>query len=218
MSISGNIPLILPQTSSSIQIPTASLDNTINTTALPHMLFNTIIPPPSAGIISQHPITNPEPIQILPTNCAITESQNPNLTETSNEMPPPVQLYDINNPPIPISHLMGGNPYPSLNRVPSNIVQSFSPVFIQPQHNSVEGGDIYNDYVNNPYNLTLQDQVTPASPTKEQNLSPEKLNNATPLMATDSSSSNNVFQSTNYFNTESSGAIPPGSEMLFGGS
>lgn len=117
----------------------------------------------------------------------------------------PTTDEDILNPPIPISHLTSANAYPSLNRVPTNnIAQSFSPVYVQPQNQTLSG-DIYDDYVNNPYNLTLQ-QSDAAGPELQTNASvnssPQKLV-ANP----------NIFQSSNYFGSDTTG-----SEALFGGS
>lgn len=116
----------------------------------------------------------------------------------------PTNVDDMLNRPIPISHLTSGNSYPSLNRVPTNIAQSFAPVYVQPQTQTISG-DIYNDYVNNPYNLTLQpdDGVLSNSPIAEsENSSPQKL-----------AANPNIFQSSNYFGSDTTG-----SEALFGGS
>lgn len=154
-----------------------------------------------------------------PVLCSPTQPQTPILTPSSTDISLPVPtstvhpipMFDVTNPPIPISHLISGNQYPSLNRVPINIAQSFSPIFVQPQNNIVDGGDIYNDYVKNPYNMTLHDSQTTSMP----------IENSTPV-ALQPQQQENVFQSVNYFgsgnnsNTDT-GNIPPGSEVLFGG-
>lgn len=201
-SIAGNLPLLLPQTqNSAVAVPGVydvaknnTATDTTNMIASPALILNPQIP----AIPSTQNTENSE--------ISIQQHSVPHPTNETLPSPPHVQMYDVNNPPIPISHLIGGNPYPSLNRVPTNIVQSFSPVYVQPQNSSVEGGDIYSDYVNNPYNLTLQEHLPSASPNEEQNITPVKLN----------VTQNNVFQSVNYFSAEA-GTIPPGSEMLFGG-
>lgn len=193
LPLTSSIPLLLPQTptSSALPLPVAN-------SIAPELVFNTIIPPTL-------PITADSPETEITVH---NENQQHNLsTQKFNDvLPSPVQMYDISSPPIPFSHLITENSYPSLRHVPSNIVQSFSPVFVQPANNSVDGGDIYTDYVNNPYNLTLQEQTSSSSQTETQNSTPVKLN-VPP---------NNVFQSVNYFSFESAN-IPPGSEMLFGG-
>ncbi|KAJ6636205.1 hypothetical protein Bhyg_14793, partial [Pseudolycoriella hygida] len=47
------------------------------------------------------------------------------------------------------------NQFPSHTNLPINIVRSYNPIFVQPQ-NQPNQNDIYNDYVSNPYNLTLK--------------------------------------------------------------
>ena len=61
-----------------------------------------------------------------------------------------------------------------------------------------DNADIYNDYLNNPYNLTLQ------------------MNAGQSLEQGANGNSNNIFQSSNYFSSGGGKQIPPGSEMLFG--
>lgn len=125
---------------------------------------------------------------------------------------PPTTDEDILNPPIPISHLTSGNSYPSLNRVPTNIAQSFAPVYVQPQNQTLSG-DIYNDYVNNPYNLTLQqsdDGVVSYNQSAGTELSTNDSVNSSPQKLV---ANPNIFQSSNYFGSDTTG-----SEALFGGS
>lgn len=119
---------------------------------------------------------------------------------------------DLNQPSIPISHLTAGNAYPSLNTVPSNIAKSFAPIYVQPQILQSTENDIYTDYVQNPYNLTLRPEdnvqvsgTTAAASNTDIESDTQKLGVG-----------NNMFQSANYF-TSDGGVIPPGSEMLFGG-
>jgi len=122
-----------------------------------------------------------------------------------------------NEPKVPISHLLCKNQYPSLINSPSiNIVKSFSPCFIQPNPVQKDGSDIYNDYVNNPYNLTLQNNYmipTSLDAPSLENIDKEKVENTER-----SGGVTNVFQSANYFGTSNNDFIPPpGSELLFDG-
>lgn len=98
---------------------------------------------------------------------------------------------------IPISHLMSHNPYHNMdhNNIPLDIARSYAPIFVQPVKTG-EGSDIYSDYVNDPYNLTLNIDVGNDS------------NNVTKTISPNTNISN-------YFSSNS-GNIPPGSEMLFG--
>lgn len=120
--------------------------------------------------------------------------------ETSASVPPSTTV-----PVAAIAmSLQQQNQFPSHTNVPVNIIRSYTPIFVQPQNQPNET-DIYNDYVNNPYNLTLKandDNVTYA---ENDNGSPkvQKLGAV------------NVFQSANYFGSDTAD-IPPGSEMLFG--
>lgn len=97
------------------------------------------------------------------------------------------------------------NQFPSHTNVPVNIVRSYTPIFVQPQNQPNEQ-DIYNDYVNNPYNLTLKandENVTYTQHDQHDSPKVQKLGAV------------NVFQSANYFGSDTAD-IPPGSEMLFG--
>lgn len=122
---------------------------------------------------------------------------------------------DPEAPRIPISHLNATNQYPSLTAVPQNIAKSFAPIYIQPQ-NQPPTTDIYNDYVNNPYNLVLQVDTPPAfSPTPEN--TPAAIPITSHFAAVGGGSAiSNVFHASNYF-ADKSTAIPPGSEILFNG-
>ncbi|XP_061399986.1 Golgi-specific brefeldin A-resistance guanine nucleotide exchange factor 1 [Musca vetustissima] len=70
-------------------------------------------------------------------------------------------------PKVPISHLLAGKEYPSLQKQPTPaIVQSFTPVYVQQTATTSQqqtGGDIYQEYVQNPYNLTLQQSQMPTA-------------------------------------------------------
>lgn len=141
---------------------------------------------------------------------------NPHVDLSSVEHTPVNQAIATNlsdSPAIPISHLLAHNAYPSLTKpVPASIAQSFAPIFVQPLHPAQQGGDIYNDYVQDPYNLVLQSQTIadasnyPLEPTVSEPSAPTQT--APPPIA-------NVFQSANYFGSDQSARIPPGSEMLF---
>ncbi|XP_055384486.1 Golgi-specific brefeldin A-resistance guanine nucleotide exchange factor 1 isoform X2 [Condylostylus longicornis] len=75
------------------------------------------------------------------------------------------------SPRVPISHLITGNQYPSLNRIPpASIVQSFTPIYVPHDQNIQTGNDIYYDYVQNPYNLTLQSQQPQATNLQKNDL------------------------------------------------
>lgn len=160
-------------------------------------------------------ITKPEIQQIqLPIVDTVNIIEMPDILPDEeqveeNVIHPPTTDEDISNPPIPISHLTSGNAYPSLNRVPTNIAQSFAPVYVQPQNQTLSG-DIYNDYVNNPYNLTLQQTDDGIGQSAETELTTNGSVNSSPqkLIANP-----NIFQSSNYFGSDTTG-----SEALFGGS
>ncbi|XP_033250509.1 Golgi-specific brefeldin A-resistance guanine nucleotide exchange factor 1-like isoform X1 [Drosophila miranda] len=108
---------------------------------------------------------------------------------------------------VPISHLLAGNAYPSLPKMPqSSIVHSFAPVYEAPP---LAGGgvgpaaDIYQEYVQNPYNLTLQHNSQ-----QQQHQQPGQ-GVAVPFSA--------AATSANYFNASvDPSSIPPGSELLYG--
>ncbi|KAH8386199.1 hypothetical protein KR200_001021 [Drosophila serrata] len=110
---------------------------------------------------------------------------------------------------VPISHLLAGNAYPSLPKMPqAAIVHSFAPVYEAPAAAAAGAGpaaDIYQEYVQNPYNLTLQQQQQ-----QQQQQPPQQssgLANTFPAVASPA----------NYFNVNvDPSSIPPGSELLYG--
>ncbi|XP_035897623.1 Golgi-specific brefeldin A-resistance guanine nucleotide exchange factor 1 [Anopheles stephensi] len=140
-------------------------------------------------------------------------------------------IPDLEAGNVPLSHRLAGSQYPSLQHVPIGIAQSFAPIFVQPNPLPAEASDIYSDYINDPYNLTLQidngsvPSVASAS-IEEGQSSPTPV--AATLMTTTTTAATttptpapsaqlaNVFQSAQYFSFPASGRIPPGSEMLFG--
>lgn len=164
--------------------------------------------------------------QYMPTASVIPTDITESTAQPQNESTP-TQTFE---PKIPLSHLIAHNQYPSLSRPPpANIVQSFSPVFVnasQSQANTIE--ELYSSYVNNPYNLTLHVEQTFSGDQKNENLTAtdyaptanidaSKLPEAPELNEQLISGANmNVFQSATYFGTTSDTTIPPGSEMLFG--
>ncbi|XP_017068830.1 Golgi-specific brefeldin A-resistance guanine nucleotide exchange factor 1 isoform X1 [Drosophila eugracilis] len=110
---------------------------------------------------------------------------------------------------VPISHLMAGNAYPSLPKMPqASIVHSFAPVYETQSASSGPGpqADIYQEYVQNPYNLTLQQN--PQQQQQQQQHQPGPgMATAFPAVATPA----------NYFNVNvDPSSIPPGSELLYG--
>lgn len=166
------------------------------------------------------PYINPNFSKVI--NLPVTPSPPPLLeadenVESSNEKmiasPAKQSEHESSEPSIPLSHLITANQYPSLNKIPPvHIAQSFAPMYVsQQQHTHHQQqqpseGDIYSDYVNNPYNLTLQvDQ------------SYNRVGSNETVAATTAAAPNmNVFQSVNYFGSANDATIPPGSEMLFG--
>lgn len=131
------------------------------------------------------------------------------------------QEHESSEPSIPLSHLITANQYPSLNKIPpAHIAQSFAPMYVsQQQHTHHQQqqpseGEIYSDYVNNPYNLTLQvDQGYNNIGGSETVATSTAAAAAAPSV---SAPNMNVFQSVNYFGSANDATIPPGSEMLFG--
>jgi hypothetical protein len=97
----------------------------------------------------------------------------------------PVRTEDVK---VPESHLMHMNPYPGIgnHQVPINIVRSFAP--ISPAHQAKTAdvsNDIFNDHIQNPYNLTLQIDSNRAEEDSNRDAS-------------------TVFQSASYFGNDSS--------------
>lgn len=102
---------------------------------------------------------------------------------------------------VPLSHLLASNAYPSLGKMPSaSIVHSFAPVYeasapVQPT------ADIYQEYVQNPYNPTMQQQDQQQQQQPQQHQQPPAQQQTT----------------ANYFSaTVDPSKIPPGSELLYG--
>lgn len=158
--------------------------------------------------------TPPQQISLEGSPASINTNRYSNIIELPvTPSPPPEQVVlpsseqpQPDPPQVPLSHLVGGNQYPSLQSVPIGIAQSFAPIFVQPNANpaAADGADIYSDYINDPYNLTLQ--IDSGSQEQQQQSVPASQQQQPPQ---------NVFQSANYFQF-GTGRIPPGSEMLFG--
>lgn len=154
------------------------------------------------------------------------------ILSLSEEPLSPAQNQHTTEPKIPISHLIASNQYPSLRTAPPpNIVQSFSPVYIdsskQTQLNATE--ELYSSYVNDPYNLTLHvEQNFGGSQVDDETADISVLQTVTDSVLNAPSAgpseqqqvmpgaSMNIFQSAAYFGAQSDATIPPGSEMLFG--
>lgn len=101
---------------------------------------------------------------------------------------------------IPESHMMQFNPYPgakNLGNVPIDIVKSFAPVISQNELKHRDENDIYSDYVQDPYNLTLQLEAGGEA----------VRNDSVPSAST-------IFQSSSYFSNEASDLTSPGSELF----
>ncbi|XP_075169478.1 sec7 domain-containing protein garz [Haematobia irritans] len=139
---------------------------------------------------------------------------------------------DKQNVTIPLSHRMAGNEYPSLQKQPTPaIVQSFTPVYVQHSTTQPTGGDIYQEYVQNPYNLTLQQSQLPPLVSVEQNQQnlmriqmqfeqqqQQQRQQQQQQHQQQQRSHTEAFNTpANYFtSTVDPNTIPPGSEMLFG--
>ena len=139
---------------------------------------------------------------------------------------------------VPIAHLLAGKEYPSLQKQPTTaIVQSFTPVYRQTAVQQPQtGNDIYQEYVQNPYNLTLQQTALPTGhlvtiQQHQENLrqfemqyQQQQMQQSTQLQQTQQAQQQNLnytasaFNSpANFFNsTVDPNSIPPGSEILFG--
>lgn len=179
-----------------------------------------------------------EPSENSNDNSAVSSPYHTNEQTITATAPQLQNQQQSMEPKIPISHLMATNQYPSLNRMPpANIVHSFAPVYNQSnleshqqqQHQRQSYGDeLYSSYVNNPYNLTLDQNfannqtavtTTTAASVMDsgQNSQPSTLNEPLNMIQTSNASNSNVFQSRNYFGATYDATIPPGSEVLFGG-
>lgn len=104
---------------------------------------------------------------------------------------------------IPESHMMQFNPYPgskSMGNVPIDIVKSFAPVMAQNEPKQQDGSDIYSDYIQDPYNLTLQIEAGTVGNDPVRN-------DSVPSAST-------IFQSSSYFSNEASDLKSPGSELF----
>uniref|UniRef100_A0A182R4X8 SEC7 domain-containing protein n=1 Tax=Anopheles funestus TaxID=62324 RepID=A0A182R4X8_ANOFN len=170
--------------------------------------------------------------QHLPTS-ALDDRKND--SEHESAISGTTTIPDVETGNVPLSHRLAGSQYPSLQHVPIGIVQSFAPIFVQPNPIPAEASDIYSDYINDPYNLTLQidngtgsvpnvtgattvapDSDTLARSIEEAKPNPTAVTTTMTTSATSSAQMANVFQSAQYFSFPASGRIPPGSEMLFG--
>lgn len=99
-------------------------------------------------------------------------------------------------------HNYAFNPYPGIKKqdhVPVDIVKSFTPVAHSEQPKNEDGAEIYNDYVQDPYNLTLQ------------------MNNNLIGSQVPSNPTSTFFQSSSYFNDTTdlnASSTAPGSELF----
>lgn len=104
-------------------------------------------------------------------------------------------------PKVPESHMMQFNHYPgskSTGHVPIDIVKSYAPVSSQVDQRVQDGGDIYSDYAQDPYNLTLQIDAN--------SVSNGVSNQSVPSAST-------VFQSSSYFSNDTNG-LATGSDLF----
>lgn len=193
------------------------------------------INPNFSKIIELSVTPSPPPIPEEP-----SENSNDNSSVSSpyhTAVPTPISTAAVEQsaePKIPISHLMATNQYPSLNRMPpANIVHSFAPVYnqsnLQSHHQQQQlhqhqqhGDELYSSYVNNPYNLTLDQNFANNQMADQTTISaaatPVAIDSVNMIQTQPNPSNLNVFQSINYFGASTdSTQIPPGSEVLFGG-
>lgn len=103
---------------------------------------------------------------------------------------------------VPESHMMQFNHYPGskgAGHVPVDIVKSFAPVSSQADQRLQDGGDIYNDYIQDPYNLTLQidSNGVAGNGVSDQSVPPTT-----------------VFQSSSYFSSDTNDLTSPGSDLF----
>lgn len=102
---------------------------------------------------------------------------------------------------IPESHNLHFNPYPGSKsgHVPVDIVKSFTPVLAHNEQKHQDGSDIYSDYIQDPYNLTLQIES----------------NGVAEGVSIDSvPSASTVFQSSSYFSNDTTDLNSPGSDIF----
>lgn len=148
----------------------------------------------------------------------------PRHQEMAYDMQQQQQLHIANPPstaspthvgqPMPVN--TPGNQYPTFTRIPpASIVQSFAPIYVQPSM-VPSGGEIYSDYVRDPYNLTLPPLLDNVNGSKATEIATGQEVEAHAPPQNPFTVNSNVFQSSNYFGADT-GVIPPGSEVLFGG-
>lgn len=104
---------------------------------------------------------------------------------------------------IPESHVMQFNHYPGAktSHVPMDIVKSFTPVLTQvDQRHQDAGNDIYSDYIQDPYNLTLQIE---SNGVVGEGVSIESDPTASA-----------IFQSSSYFSNDATDLNSPGSNIF----
>lgn len=102
---------------------------------------------------------------------------------------------------VPDSHHFVLNPYPGIKHqghIPVDIVKSFTPVAHSEHPKSEDNGEIFGDYVQDPYNLTLQ------------------INNSEVKSQDKTHPAASFFQSSSYFSTDTNDLIPPspGSDLF----
>lgn len=100
---------------------------------------------------------------------------------------------------VPESHTLQFNSYPGSKsgHVPIDIVKSFTPVLTHSEQKHQDGSDIYSDYIQDPYNLTLQIEGDGVG------------------VSIDSvPSASTIFQSSSYFSNDITDLNSPGSELF----
>lgn len=106
---------------------------------------------------------------------------------------------------VPESHTLNFNHYPGSKKagqVPVDILKSFAPLMTATEIRQPDGADIYSDYVQDPYNLTLQIDGGTAEGGADG-----VRNESVPSEST-------IFQSSSYFSSNANESMPPGSELF----
>lgn len=242
-----NVPVQIPQTPPQFQSHEPSMNHLYSSlSADQNSIYekNPCINPNFSKIIELSVTPSPPPIPEEPSensndNSAVSSPYHTNelvtmSSPTTTTTMAQQQQQQSTEPKIPISHLMATNQYPSLNRMPpANIVHSFAPVYnqsnLQSHHQQQQlhqhqqhGDELYSSYVNNPYNLTLDQNFANNQMADQTTISaaatPVAIDSVNMIQTQPNPSNLNVFQSINYFGASTdSTQIPPGSEVLFGG-
>lgn len=221
------MPTLTTPASSPVSLIGSQIDNVPSATSLTASLPSSSTPSNQSNYVLNGPYINPNFSKVI--NLPVTPSPPPLLEVDESgsdklDASPARQLeHETSETSIPLSHLITANQYPSLNKIPpTHIAQSFAPIYVSHQHhthqqqNTPSECEIYSDYVNNPYNLTLQVDQSLVNVGGSKTLAASLTTMTSTTTTTEATLNTNVFQSVNYFGSATDATIPPGSEMLFG--